>query len=316
MQKTIYLSFNLTPNPIAAFRMAEINLFLDMISRFGFVPKIVADRELFESFLPESLPYAVINCAGYPTESHLRYLRNLEVNGVKVLNTVYDTKIADDKMLAYIELSNKGIPMPKSIDLNLSWQWNWAEAIEYINNTMGFPCVIKSPVFGFGYGVHKVDTAIQFDDLYGLLVQSTPRFSNGHVWPNLLVQEYIPETFGKCVRVMVLDGQCLGAMFRGNNSDWKTGHPVRLNRNDGSWGGGRAGYNEYREKFELTPELIDLSLKTCKILNLNFAAIDFFFGKDGFLVNEINTAPNITAFHDTNPEINIYEKILEYITKK
>ena len=47
------------------------------------------------------------------------------------------------------------------------------------------------------------------------------------------------------------------------------------------------------EDFELTDEIIDLCEKTAKAINLEICGLDLLFGKDGFIIGEINDSPGM-----------------------
>lgn len=306
MSNTILLTTNL-PLQFIPYKLYDLEQLKASIEKFGYTPKLITPKEM--SIPLEEVPLAAINCTGYPVDSHLRFLRDLELKGVKVPNLVFNAKVADDKMLSFIEMSNAGIPVPKSIDLNLGYGTEFANILSMIDRTLGFPVVVKVPNSALGYGVHLVHTVEQLDELMNLVALSNLRNTLGHMTTNLLIQQYIPETKGSAVRVVVINKKCVGAYKRTNKHSWKTTQSSK------TWGFGIGGKNEdLRIPYQVTKEIEDLCLNVCDVLNLNFAGIDLLFGPNGFLVGEVNTSPNHEPFDNTHPDINLSDSLIKYLT--
>ena len=106
MKNEIYLTLNV-PVASAKTKHYEIKKLRKAAEKHRFTVKVVSDNEVYE-LLDNDLPYAVINMSGRPTTTHLRLLRELESRGCKTVNPTYSASIADDKMLAYIELKLDG----------------------------------------------------------------------------------------------------------------------------------------------------------------------------------------------------------------
>lgn len=305
MSNTIVLTTNL-PLQFTPYKIYDIEQLKIYIEKAGYVPKVIQPQEMHIPL--DEVPYAVINCTNYPTETHLRFVRNLELKGAKVANPIFSSRIADDKMLSFIEMHNAGIPVPMSIDLNLGYGLEFGRIINHINNTIGFPVVVKVPNSALGYGVHKVDSIDQFDEVINLLAQCNQRHNLGHMSVNLLVQQLVKETAGRAVRVVVLGGKCIGAYQRTNSKNWKTAQSSQ------TWKYGMGGLHEDpRTPFEITPEVEEICLKVSSVLNLNLVGIDLLFGPSGFMVGEVNTSPNHEPFDKTQGGNNLAEMLVRYL---
>lgn len=303
----IYLTSN-NPKHLLGLKEYDILRLMESAKKRNLEPVLITGQEMTRAV--DEIPLGVINCTGYPTDSHLRYVRNLELKGTKLLNPIYNSKIADDKMLSYLECSNAGILCPKTVDLNLIWGSEWYNIIEQIEDQLGFPCIVKAHNSAIGYGVYKVDTPEDFNDLMGLLGCTVYRSPNFHATASLVVQEYIPETFGRNIRVMVVGDRVLGAIERSNPTYWKTGG---TRRRPGNVVFGLGGDGEERTYFKLTDELVEKSLKVTKALGLGFAGLDFLFGKEEFVFCEANTSPNTKGWEEQHPDINLADEVLDYL---
>lgn len=305
----IYLTSN-APKQMLGLKEYDIFKLVDSAKKRALDPVLITGQEMTKAV--DEIPLGVINCTGYPTDSHLRYVRDLELKGSKVVTPIYNSKIADDKMLSYLECSNAGIPCPKTFDLNLLWGIEWNNMIDRIGDQLGFPCIVKAHNSAVGYGVYKVDTPEDLNDLMGLLGCTVYRHPHFHTTASLIVQEYIPESFGRNIRVMVVGDRVLGAIQRSNPSYWKTGS---TRRRPGNVVYGLGGDNEDRTFFAPTTELIEQSLNVVKTLGINFAGLDFLFGKDGFIFCEANTSPNTKGWEEQHPNINLADEVIDFLIK-
>jgi len=299
MSKEIYITSNTPLYMFLNARKHEVDSISKAINKAGYTYKVITAPDMFMSI--DTAPYATINLTGWTSDRHVAYLKELENLKTKLLNPIYTSRIADDKMLSYFELA-PSVSMAFTMYLDITWPPIWPHLITKINQCIGFPCVIKVTNGGRGVGVHKVDNSADLIDLFGLLKASIIKSDNGQTSSNLILQKYIPETYGKNVRVFVLGNRCLGAMLRTSTKGWKTGQPMDEN----------FGINERREQFKLDCKLEAISLKVCRLLNLNYAAIDFLFGPDGYIVNEINTCPDTKAFEECN-NLSVYDQVVDHL---
>ncbi len=283
--------------PSTSVKAYDINRMAAASVKYGITPVVKAGFDLHLG-QEGNVPAAVINMTGIPNESHFRYLRELELQNVSVINSVSRTKTADDKMLCYLELKYNHIPVPKTLNLNPLGLSNIARMCDEITDRLGFPCIIKLPNSGLGYGVVKVDNASQLSDLLAMLLLSMGRFGSSDWTANLLAQEYVEISAGKAIRVIVLNNKCVGALYKANSVGWKT------NTHATGWS---------RSPYEIGPELERLSLRVCEVLGLAFAGIDFHILENGFSVGEVNSCPNFEAFEKIYPDINLSELLIEYL---
>lgn len=301
MHKEIQFTFNFGNG-----RKLEMDRYTAACQKLGYSEKIVDSNQMH--LLSEGdLPYAVINMAQTTNETHTRYLRELELSNVRVVNSILKSRIADDKMLSYLELRNMGMPVPKTKNLHL--QSNDQSVVKYVERTFEFPCVLKVHNMSHGRGIYRVDTVSQLIDLTSMIWACSARFGDYQSTSNLIVQEYMKTSVGRSIRVIVLNGECLGGMLRENTNpdDWKM-RPAPV---WGQWQGTEFNYAPFKVETELEKNCI----KICSALGLSYAGLDIFFGDTEFIFGEINTQPSFLTFEYCHPTIQIPELVLEYLIK-
>ena len=113
-----------------------------------------------------------------------------------------------------------------------------------------------------------------------------------------LFQEFIRESAGRDLRVIVVGDEALGGMVRISGGDFRS----NLAR------GGRS------EPYPVDEETAALAVRIAKILKLDYCGIDFLFGKDGLTVCEVNSNAFFMGFEHTTG-INVAKKYAEHILR-
>lgn len=216
-------------------------------------------------------------------------IKMLEKLGYKVFNCSKALIDCDDKMLTHIELSNNGINMPKSIPASLCYTNGSkidSDYLDYLINTLGLPMVVKESYGSLGKEVYLVKTKKELEEL-----------SNKLIYKPHLYQEFIQESSGRDIRVIVIGGKVIASMERKSEKDFRS--------NIGLGGKG--------SKFELSKDCCMLCEKVSKVLNLDYCGIDLLVGKDNkALVCEVNS----NAFFNEVEKIsgvNVAKVYIEYI---
>jgi glutathione synthase/RimK-type ligase-like ATP-grasp enzyme len=292
----------LTLNAPNMFRKTDIELLSGAIIEAGFSPRVLNACEMYRE---SKVPYGALNLSGPPNETHLRYLRKLELEGTNVLNPVYNSIVADDKALSNLEISKLGLEVPKTIDVHLANRD--IRVATYVKREIGFPCVLKFPKSGFGVGVHLVKDEKEFEDLFDLLFMCSSRTSDNISNVNLVAQEYVKETTSKDLRVVVLGNECIGAMHRENPIGWNvkrvSWHPL---------------YPETHAdivytKFQIPDDVRSNCIRICKTLGLGFAGIDILFGEKKFVYGEVNSFPGLKNFNSLYPELALPSRLVNHL---
>jgi ribosomal protein S6--L-glutamate ligase len=194
-------------------------------------------------------------------------------------------KRSRDKLRSLQILSKNSIDMPKTVFAS-----NKSSAKDVIALSGGAPLVLKILEGTQGVGVVLVDSEKAaksvLDAFYGMDV-------------NLLVQEYIEEAGGADIRVLVVNGEVVGAMKRqGAEGDFRS----NLHQ------GGSAKAHKLTRKEKST------ALSAAKAMGLGVCGVDMIPSARGPLVMEVNSSPGLEGI-EKSTGIDIAGKILDYIEK-
>jgi ribosomal protein S6--L-glutamate ligase len=187
---------------------------------------------------------------------------HLEAMGVPVLNGSSAIRRARDKLLALQVLTMSGIGVPRTVLARTPAQ------VELALEIVGGPPVVLKLLQGTqGVGVILAETraaaSSTLDALWGL-------------GQDVLVQEYVVESAGRDVRVLVVGGRIVAAMRRqARDGEWRS----NIHR-------GGAG-----TRIELDPSYVTTAIAAARAIGLDVAGVDLLEGRDGPRVTEVNASP-------------------------
>ncbi|MGB7402539.1 MAG: 30S ribosomal protein S6--L-glutamate ligase [Arcobacter sp.] len=190
-----------------------------------------------------------------------------------------------DKLRSLQVLSKNDVDMPKTVFAS-----NKSSAKDVIALSGGAPLVLKILEGTQGVGVVLVDSEKAaksvLDAFYGMDV-------------NLLVQEYIEEAGGADIRVLVVNGEVVGAMKRqGAEGDFRS----NLHQ------GGSATAHKLTRKEKST------AIAAAKAMGLGVCGVDMIPSSRGPLVMEVNSSPGLEGI-EKSTNLDIASKIMDYIEK-
>ena len=188
--------------------------------------------------------------------------RRLEGAGLRLFNRAASIETCDDKMLTYIALS--GFPMPETLAAPLCYTPSAPvpEAFyDTIEAELSYPLIVKECFGSLGTGVYKIDDRAALSEICERL-KTKPH----------LFQKYISTSFGTDVRAVVIGGKVVCAMKR-SSDEFKSNVAA----------GGRG------ERYELDGSAKTLCEAVANRLGLDYCGIDLLFGRDGFLICEVNS---------------------------
>jgi len=242
---------------------------------------------VFAGGKPLELPDFLIPRTGAESSyAALAAIRHIEEMSVYVCNTSRAITDVKDKMHMNQRLRAAGLPSPKTLLLR------FPICIEFIEQQIGFPLVIKMISGARGQGIYLCETASQFKDLMELL-------SLQPLKQTYIVQEFVQESYGCDVRVFVLGGRILGCMKRISNEGFKANFSL----------GGRV------EAYPLNSEIEELALRVAALFQLEIAGIDLLFTKDGFTVCEANSSPGFKGMEQAM-NTDIASQIMAYVIQQ
>lgn len=217
-----------------------------------------------------------------------KYLERL---GLRLFNSAEAIGLCDDKAKIHIRLSQKGIPMPKTIIGPLAFfkQDLSGDYLEKVQAQLGFPLVLKENAGSFGMQVYKIDGPAalrqKIEDL-----KHQP----------FILQEWIKTTNGRDIRVNIIGDKIMGAILRENPQDFRANISL----------GGRA------RAIVLAPDQADLALKAHCEIGLDFSGVDLLFGDRGqMLLCEVNSNVNFLSF-EAATGLDFAGRLIDYVIRE
>lgn len=213
----------------------------------------------------------------------------LKSQGVPVYNDPSIIDLCDNKAKQYIQLAAHGLPMPRTIVAPKVYpNFSILESgyFERVIDTLKLPMIIKEGHGSFGMKVYLIETEEQFyekvESLRGI---------------DFVFQEFIASSRGRDIRVNIVGGEIVAAMYRHSETDF------RANITNG----GTAS------PIELTEAQRTLALKAAEAVGTVFAGVDLLFDEqEQPLVCEVNAAAHIRNILNVTG-INVADAMIEFI---
>ena len=212
-----------------------------------------------------------------------KVIRHFEKMGVQTLTSSIGLLLSRDKFKCMQYLVEKGVPVPTtyfSADLH--------DAEKIVKERLGYPFVLKLTEGTQGIGVFLIEDKNSAAQYFNAYSGSKTR---------VILQKFVAESFGRDIRIIVLDNQVIAAMERVAAKD-----EFRSNIHQGGQG----------NIIELTPEEKQLAIKAIKGLGLKIAGVDIIRSANGPLLLEVNSSPGIEGIEQTT-KINVAKAIIDYI---
>lgn len=216
----------------------------------------------------------------------LAVIRHLERLGVYSVNSSEAIEKVKDKLFQMQILAEK-FPVPKTIMVKFPVN------AEIVEKKLGFPVIIKTLSGSQGSGVILSHDAQSFEDLGNLIQITNPN-------AEIILQEFISSSKGRDLRVFVIGNRVVGCMER-----YATDDSFKANFSRG--GGVRA--------FEVTPEIEQLALSVTAELGLEISGVDLLFGKDGYMICEVNSSPGFKGMEQATGN-DVAQELIDYIMSK
>lgn len=263
----------------------EINRLVETAPKYGYDVEVVNPDELsfivnigggkdlyYKGERVDPLPQFIIPRMGSATSYFaLAAIRHLEKLGVYSLNSAQAIELAQDKLYHLQVLANAQIAVPKTMLVQFPVN------IDLVEKEIGFPTVVKTRVGTQGSGVHLCEDRQSLHDLLQFVEANNPN-------AQLFLQQFLPESRGRDVRVLAIGGQIIGAMERIAASGFKSNYSQ----------GGKTVAFEYGPKNALSVA------EAMKVLNMDMAGLDFLYDDEiGFRTLEVNSSPGFEGLEKT-----------------
>lgn len=219
-----------------------------------------------------------------------RYLADiLERHGYRLFNNAKSIEVCDDKMITHLELSNKSIPMPRTIGAPLCY----SQSVDYsyldkVVNILDLPVVVKESYGSKGAQVYLAKTKEELIEIEKLVRYKAHLF-----------QEFIFPG-GQDYRLIVINHKVVATMERKNDTDFRSNIAV-----------GGIG-----KTVTLPESFIKVAEDASKILNLDYCGVDLLKDKNG---NPLLCEVNSNAFFEEIESVtgvNVAKLYAEFIVSK
>ena len=253
---------------------------------------IFVDRDDRKSILvagrTRQLPDFVMPRTGSGTTYFIKaIIRHLERLGVVLINGSDAIDNVKDKLYTQQILGESKLPVPKTLlvkhPINLEW----------VETNINFPVIIKTLSGSFGAGVFLAENKKQLEQLVKMAEITKKSY-------NIIVQEFIKDSWGKDIRVFVLNKKVIGCMMRQSTDD-----DFRANITRGGEG----------IPYQITDEIEWLGGESSRLLNLDIAGVDLLFNNGSYSICEVNSSPGFEGM-DKFTKTNIAEDIVNFVKLK
>jgi len=234
------------------------------------------------------LPKFVFPRTGSGTTYYIKaVIRHFERMGVVVINNSDAIENVKDKLYSHQILAQSNLDIPKTMLLKHPID------VEFVEKHIGYPAIVKTISGSYGKGVFLVETKKQLKQLLTMAELTKKSY-------NIIIQEFIKDTWGKDLRVLVVNNKVVGCMMRQSTDD-----DFRANISRGGEG----------IPYEVNEQIEWLSSESAKALDLDIAGVDLLFDNGGYKICEINSNPGFEGM-ETYTKKNIAEEIVNYIKLK
>ena len=253
---------------------------------------IFVDRDDRKSIIvggkPRALPDFVIPRTGSGTTYFIKaIIRHLERLGVTLINGSNAIDTVKDKLYTQQVLGESNLPVPKTLLVRHPIKLEWVE------KNLTFPVIIKTLSGSFGAGVFLAEDKKQFKQLLKMAEITKKSY-------NIIVQEFIKDSWGKDLRVFVLNGKVVGCMMRQAVDD-----DFRANITRGGEG----------IPYQIDDTIDWLGGESSRLLGLDIAGVDLLFDNGGYKICEVNSSPGFEGM-DKFTHTNIAEEIVNFVKHK
>lgn len=256
----------------------DVDIFVDRDDR----------KSIIVSGVPRQLPDFVLPRTGSGTTYFIKaIIRHMERLGVTMINGSESIDAVKDKLYSQQILGESSLPVPKTMlvkhPINL----------KLVETNLQYPMIVKTLSGSYGAGVFLVEDRKQFRQLMKMAELTKPSY-------NIILQEFIQDSFGKDLRVLVVNGKVVGCMMRQSiDGDFR----ANITR------GGEAIPYQIDENIEW------IGGECARLLNLDVAGVDLLFNNGSYTICEVNSAPGFEGMEKYTNK-NIALEMVNYVVKK
>ena len=234
------------------------------------------------------LPKFVFPRTGSGTTYYIKaVIRHFERMGVPVINSSDAIDNVKDKLYTHQILAQSNLDIPKTMLLR------YPIDIDFVEKNIGFPVIVKKISGSYGRGVFLCENKKQLSQLITMAELTKKSY-------DIIIQEFVKDTWGKDLRVFVVNNKVVGCMMRQSTDD-----DFRANLSRGGEG----------FPYEVNEQIEWLSSESSKALNLDIAGVDLLFQNGGYKICEVNSNPGFEGMEMFTKK-NIAKEIVSFIKLK
>ena len=237
---------------------------------------------------PSDLPKFVFPRTGSGTSYYIKaVIRHFERMDIPVINSSDAIDNVKDKLYTHQILAQSNLDIPKTMLLR------YPIDIDFVEKNIGFPVIVKKISGSYGRGVFLCEDKKQLRQLVTMAELTKKSY-------DIIIQEFIKDTWGKDLRVFVVNNKVVGCMMR-----QATDEDFRANISRGGEG----------FPYEVNEQIEWLSSESSKALDLDIAGVDLLFQNGGYKICEVNSNPGFEGMENFTKK-NIAGEIVSFIKLK
>ena len=234
------------------------------------------------------LPKFVFPRTGSGTTYYIKaVIRHFERMGVPVINSSEAIDNVKDKLYTHQILAQSNLDIPNTMLLKHPID------IDFVEKNIGFPVIVKKISGSYGRGVFLCENKKQLNQLVTMAELTKKSY-------DIIIQEFVKDTWGKDLRVFVVNDKVVGCMMRQATDD-----DFRANITRGGEG----------FPYEVNEQIEWLSSESSKALGLDIAGVDLLFQNGGYKICEVNSNPGFEGMENFTKK-NIAGEIVSFIKLK
>jgi ribosomal protein S6--L-glutamate ligase/gamma-F420-2:alpha-L-glutamate ligase len=216
----------------------------------------------------------------------------LESVGIRLFNSANSVETCDDKMRTFLALNGSGLKFPATSAAPLCYTKGAKVNVKFLQlvvEKLGFPVVVKKSYGSFGEGVKLAENFEKLQEI-----------AQEWLYQPHFFQEYIAESKGRDLRVIVIGGKAIGCMERRAQGD-----EFRSNVELGGVGVAVELPEAYKEAAE----------RAATVLGLDYCGVDLLETSNGPVLCEVNSNAFFEGFEKATG-LNVAKAYAEHIVKE
>jgi len=245
-------------------------------------------KSILVNGLESDLPKFVFPRTGSGTSYYIKaVIRHFERMDIPVINSSDAIDNVKDKLYTHQILAQSNLDIPKTMLLRHPID------VDFVGKNIGFPVIVKKISGSYGRGVFLAENKKQLRQLVTMAELTKKSY-------DIIIQEFVKDTWGKDLRVFVVNNKVVGCMMRQS-----TDEDFRANITRGGEG----------FPYEVNEQIEWLSSESSKALNLDIAGVDLLFDNGGYKICEVNSNPGFEGMENFTKK-NIAGEIVSFIKLK